>query len=125
MKTELTYDLRTDLFRRFVNYYNASDYAFGSWEINQNLKPEYSFTLKYDSDRDEYFEGKEQLQFPGHTFRVFLHFTEGRSLSLGAQIGVRGQFPPSESRDWSSLVSFGKDTAASLGQVFLSATSFT
>lgn len=82
---------------RYINFFNADDYALVRWRWDQDMKPDspYSFLVMPDGEERFYYNGfveTRRLYFPQDTFEIFSYLIEGRSFALGAQSAVRGSF---------------------------------
>jgi hypothetical protein len=91
---------------RFVNFYNADDFALEAWETDQNLKPDNSIGYMYyppGSGAPEFQHtgsfNPRVLTFPADTHELFAFTIEARCFSLGAQVNVDGVFIPAEQVD--------------------------
>ncbi len=75
----------------YVNFFNPIDYALtGSWNLNQDLKPDY-YGDYYYNEPDFYYK-TDKIGFPTNTYRLFAYSVEARCNALGAQSNVAGPF---------------------------------
>lgn len=72
----------------YVNFYNTNDFALDKWRLNQDLKPD----LSYSYNGTNFLAGSSILYFPQFTYQLFAYCVEARCFALGAQKDVGGSF---------------------------------
>lgn len=102
---------------KFINHYNAEDWALTGlkWENNQKLKPDvgYHYGKTLLNQVDHFYEQKvapttQDLNFPGDRFEIFSYAAESRAFATGADGTTAGKFNVADSVDLDAEFDFGE-----------------
>ena len=80
---------------RYINQFNAADFALNLWEENNRRKPTASYGCKLNEGtfhQSHITKPDRNLSFPENTYEIFEYAAQSHSNTLGGMDGVGGCF---------------------------------
>ena len=80
---------------RYINQFNAADFALNLWEENNRRKPTASYGCKLNEGtfhQSHITKPDRNLSFPENTYEIFAYAAQSHSNTLGAMGITRGCF---------------------------------
>jgi hypothetical protein len=101
---------------KYINFFNARDYALARWEVDEDFKPDNQAGFSYDSRADKFYYWGTELDFPQHTYVIFPYCATAFCYGLGEQAFVKGKFQTSQEVDLDATFDFGNTHAGHSAQ---------